>query len=313
MESRSFTTQEDRMSGGERAAFKSGFISIIGKPNVGKSTLLNKLLGRKIAPVSRKPQTTRQALHGIRTDENSQLIFIDTPGIHRPRDPLGQAMVASAKKTFVEADLVYCMVEARLPDDDDERVLTDLAPVRAPIFLLMNKIDRLADKGEMLPLIDDYHRRFSFREIIPISAFHSIQLDVLLAKTKECLPEGPHYYPDDMISDQPLTEIVKEFIREKVIRFTGEEIPYETAVAVEELKQREDGLVEIRAVIYVDRDSQKGILIGGGGAKIKQIGREARLEIEHYLAKHVFLDLWVKVLHGWKKDPRRLKQLGYAD
>ncbi len=293
--------------------FKSGFISIIGKPNVGKSTLLNCLLERKIAPVSKKPQTTRQIIHGIRTDAGSQLIFVDTPGIHQPKDTLGKIMVASAKKAFGEADLVYFLTEACLPDSNDERILEAIRYYRGPVFLVLNKIDLLKDKQEMLPVIGSYQERYSFKETIPISALREIQCDVLVKKTKEYLPEGPQYFPPDMVSDQPVSEIVKEFIREKVVRFTGEEIPYVTAVVVDEMKTRENGLIEIHATIVVDKNSQKGILIGKGGSKLKQIGQAARQDLEIFFGKKIYLALWVKVMAGWKNDLNHLRKLGYQD
>lgn len=292
-------------------AFRSGFVAIVGKPNVGKSTLVNYLLGRKIAPVSRKPQTTRQVIHGIRSEDDSQMIFVDTPGIHQPADPLGKLMVATAKKSFGSADLVYFMVEPRIPDADDERVLKAIESYQGPVFLLVNKVDLLEDKQRMLPVIDAYQKQFPFKEIIPISALRGVQCDVLIEKTKEFLPDGPRYFPEDMITSEPVSEVVKELVREKVVRFTGEEIPYVTAVTLDEMKTRQDGLVEIRATVIVDKESQKGILIGKGGSKMKQIGQAARRSLELFLNHKVYLGLWVKVVPGWKKDPRRLRQFGY--
>lgn len=291
--------------------FKSGFIAIIGKPNVGKSTLLNYLIRQKIAPVSRKPQTTRQIIHGIRTDDNSQMVFVDTPGLHQAKDPLGKLMVAGAKKAFGEADLVYCIADPYPPGAEEEAILGELASLRSPVFLVVNKVDLLQDKQRLLPVLDSYHGKFAFKELIPISALHGTQCDVLIAKSKEYLPEGPQYFPPDMIVNQPLDEIVKELIREKVVRFTGEELPYVTAVMVDDLKTREDGLVDIRATIIVEKESQKGILIGKGGSKMKQIGQAARLHLERFFGGKVYLNLWVKVMPGWKKDPSRLKTLGY--
>ncbi len=291
--------------------FKSGFVSIIGKPNVGKSTLLNQLLGRKLAPVSKKPQTTRQTIHGIRTDHDSQMIFVDTPGFHKPKDPLGRVMVAAARKAFGEADLIYLLVDPKSPDQEDENILNHLGRHKGPVFLVLNKVDLLQDKQMMLPVMDCYQKKFTFKELVPISALHGIQCDVLIGKTKEYLPEGPQYFPADMVSDQPEPEIVKELIREKVVRFTGEEIPYVTAVVVDDFKTRENGLLEIRATVVVDKESQKGILIGKGGGKMKQIGQAARQDLERFFGRKVYLNLWVKVITGWRKDPARLKQLGY--
>lgn len=296
---------------GEKDSFKSGFVSIIGKPNVGKSTLLNHLLNRKIAPVSKKPETTRLRLHGIRTDRDSQIIFVDTPGIHSARDPLGRALVATAKKAFGEADLIYFLAEPMPSDEASQGILDDLKNFKGPVFLVLNKVDLLKEKQDMLPIMDWYQKRFVFKELIPISALKGTQCDVLLAKTKEYLPVGPAYFPADMVCDQPVSDIVRELIREKVMRFTGEEIPYATAVAVDEIKERSQDLVMIRATVFVEKDSQKKILIGKGGSKMKEIGRAARGELERFLFKRVYLDLWVKVLPGWKKNPDRLKRLGY--
>lgn len=295
----------------KKSEFKSGFVSIMGRPNVGKSTLLNKLLGKKLAPVSRKPQTTRQVIHGIRTDENSQMVFVDTPGLHRPKDSLGKIMVASAKKAFGEADLVFFLIEPRMPDEEDEEILKEIKNFTGPVILTINKVDQLGDKQEMLPVMDWYQKQFSFREIIPVSALHGTQCDLLLEKAKEHLSAGPQFFPSDMVTDQPVAEVVKEFIREKVVRFTGEEIPYVTAVMVEEIKTRPDGLLMIRATIVVEKESQKGILIGKGGAKMKEIGQAARQDLERFFTKKIYLDLWVKVMEGWKSDPARLKRLGY--
>jgi GTP-binding protein Era len=295
-----------------RETFRSGFIAIVGKPNVGKSTLLNRLLGRKIAPVSRKPQTTRENIRGIRTVRQHQLIFIDTPGLHEPHDGLGRHMVSSAKKSWVEADLMYLLVPALPPEPDDLKVIEATSRFKNPIFLLINKVDLLKDKRLLLPIIEVYQKLRSFEAIVPISALKGDNLGELEQLTIQYLPEGPKYFPDDMISDQPVQEIVKEFIREKVVRFTGEEIPYVTAVQVDDFKKRADGLTEIRATVFVEKDSQKGILIGKGGIKMKQIGEAARHDIELFLGKKVFLGLWVKVLKGWRKDPSSLRRLGYG-
>ncbi|HNV85934.1 MAG TPA: GTPase Era [Candidatus Omnitrophota bacterium] len=304
------TETENRSEG--PAAFRSGFISIVGKPNVGKSTLLNHLLGEKIAPVSKKPQTTREVIHGIRTDETSQIIFIDTPGMHKPKDALGELMVQEIKRTLGEADIIYFVVEPQPKDEESERFLGLLKDFRGSVFLLINKVDELEDKSRMLPVIDHYQRLFEFKEFVPISALRKIALDTLLEVTRKYLPVHPPYFPADMISDRPIRDIVKELIREKVVRFTGEEIPYVTAVSVEEMSERDDGLIEIHANIFVDKESQKGILIGKGGTKIKQIGQAARQDLERFLGGHVYLDLRVKVLPGWKNDPSRLKDFGYS-
>jgi len=292
--------------------FRAGFVSIVGKPNVGKSTLLNHLLGEKIAPVSKKPQTTREVIRGIRTDGISQVVFIDTPGMHKPKDALGEIMVQEVKRTLGEADVVYFVVEPQAQDEASERFLESLRGFPNSVFLVINKVDELEDKSLILPVIDHFQKLFDFKEIVPVSALRKIALDTLLEVTRKYLPVHPSYFPADMISDRPIRDILKELIREKVVRFTGEEIPYVTAVYVEDLSERSDGLVEIHADIFVDKESQKGMLIGRGGTKVKQIGQAARQDLERFLGKHVYLDLRVKVLPGWKNDPSRLKDFGYS-
>lgn len=300
------------MSSDQESQFKSGFISIIGKPNVGKSTLLNQLLGQKIAPVSRKPQTTRESIHGIRNDRSSQLVFIDTPGMHEPKDALGKIMVQEAKKTFQGADVIYFMVEPKPEDEESEKILRELEGVEGAVFLLVNKIDTLEDKQLILPVVDRYQKLFPFKEFIPISALDRVQLDVLLSVTKRYLPVRPAYFPDDMISDRPVRDIVKELVREKVVRFTSQEIPYVTAVRIESMDERRSDLTSIQATIFVEKESQKGILVGKGGAKIKQLGQSARIDLEKLLGRKVYLELWVKVMPGWKNDPSRLADFGYS-
>jgi len=299
------------MSSEQESPFKAGFISIIGKPNVGKSTLLNELLGQKIAPVSRKPQTTRENIHGILTGKRHQLVFIDTPGIHQPKDALGQAMVQEAKSTFQGADVIYFMVDPVVGDEESERILLGLQSFKGAAFLVVNKIDKLEDKQHILPVVDHYQKLFSFKEFIPVSALKRIQMDVLLTVTKRYLPERPAYFPEDMLSDRPVRDIVKELIREKVVRYTSQEIPYVTAVRVESMEEKRADLTSIQATIFVDKESQKGILVGKGGEKIKQLGKAARLDLERFLGKRVYLELWVKVLPGWKNDPGRLRDFGY--
>ncbi|MBI1978282.1 MAG: GTPase Era [Candidatus Omnitrophica bacterium] len=294
---------------------KSGFVSILGKPNVGKSTLLNRLIGAKLAAVSKKPQTTRQVVRGILTEPRGQIVFLDTPGLHEPKDKMGKFMVREASKTFYDADLFYWMAEPTLPTSSDVAILEELRSAKQknfeekPVFCLVNKADSVS-KPELLPVLDFYQKEFPFRELIPISALQGDQIDLLLCKTFEYLPEHEPYFPPDITSDQTERFIAAEMIREKIFRFTGEEIPYATAVQVEEFKD-EENLVWIEAVIYVEKDSQKGILIGAKGAKMKQMGQAARVDLEAFFGKKVFLKLWVKTLKNWKKDERELKRLGF--
>lgn len=289
----------------------SGFVSIVGKPNVGKSTLLNRLVGERLAAVSRKPQTTRGVIRGILTTQEGQAVFLDTPGFHQPRDPLGSWMIGEIHQSIEAADLLYWMVFPELPQADDEKLVGEFRKGEKPLFLLINQVDRLP-KPKVLPVIDAYRKIHPFREIIPLSALQGDNLPVLIRKTFEALPENPPYFPEELFTDQNERTIAAEMIREKIFRFTGEEIPYSSAVEIEEFKERSERLVAIKATIVVEKDSQRGILIGKGGAKIKQIGEAARKEIEPFLGKKVFLELWVKTLKNWKKDPDALKRLGFG-
>ena len=289
----------------------SGFVSIIGKPNVGKSTLLNRLVGERLAAVSKKPQTTRGVIRGILTTPQGQAIFLDTPGIHDPRDPLGRWMIAEIRKSIQDADLIYWMVFPQIPRREDQELVEEFKKIKTPVFLLINQMDRVA-KPQVLPVIDQFRKFFPFREIIPISALQGDNIPILVRRTFEELPENPPFFPEEMMTDQNERTVVSEMIREKLFRFTGEEIPYSSAVEIEEFKERSERLVAIKAVLIVEKDSQKSILIGKGGAKIKQIGQEARREIENFLGKKVFLELWVKTLKDWKKDPTTMKRLGFG-
>jgi GTP-binding protein Era len=296
----------------KKGGFKSGFISLIGRPNVGKSTLLNLLLGEKIAIISDKPQTTRNRILGIKNHPAGQIIFLDTPGIHRARSRLNQSMVRVALATYHEVDGVCFMIEAEHPDNDEnDFILKTLEKIEKPVFLLINKID-LIPKTELLPIMERYSRLRPFAQIIPISALRGDGAEVLLGQLLQVLPEGPRLFPEDMITDLPERFLVAELIREKVFQLTREEIPYATAVAVEDFKEREEkNLIVIKATIQVEREPQKGILIGEKGRMLKEIGRSAREEIEALLGAKVFLELWVKVEKNWREDPRALRRLGY--
>ncbi len=300
------------MTEAEKSQFKSGFISLIGRPNVGKSTLLNLLLGEKIAIISDKPQTTRNRILGIKNHPDGQIVFWDTPGIHRARSRLNQSMVKAALATYKEVDGICFIIEANRPfDDENDFILETLKTVEKPVLLVINKID-LIPKPDLLPTMDEYSRLRSFERIIPISALLGQGVEVLVAEMLKILPVGPRLFPEEMITDLPERFLAAELIREKVFLRTREEIPYATAVVVEEFKERgEKNLVVIKATIQVERESQKGILIGEKGRMLKEIGRQAREEIEALLGAKVFLELWVKVEKNWREDPAALRRLGY--
>jgi GTP-binding protein Era len=288
---------------------KAGYVAIIGRPNVGKSTLLNCIVGEKLAGVSPKPQTTRDSIRGILSCPTGQIVFVDTPGIHNPKDLLGKWMAREVEKSLEGIDLLYWMV---LPEDreDELQILEMIKSFTLPVFLLINQVDRYP-KPHILPVIDRYHKAFAFKEIIPISAKTGEQVEVLLDKTFEYLPEGKPIFPEDQISDQNERFLVREIIREKLFHFTEQEIPYSTAVVIDEFKEREDGIVDIVATVVVEKDSQKAIVIGKGGQKMKQIGTAARLDIEKLVGQKVFLKVWVKTVHNWKSDKAALRGLGY--
>jgi GTP-binding protein Era len=294
------------------APFKSGFISILGRPNVGKSTLFNRLLGDKIAIVAEKPQTTRNRILGVKTMEGGQLIFLDTPGIHQGRSELNQRMVRTAIRSGRDADLLLFLIEATSPlVEKDQKMIEFFAGSSGVPFLVINKID-LVRRKNLLPIMDLYRKLHPFKEIIPISALTGEGIDILLDETLKVLPESPPYYSEDIVTDQTERFWVSEIIREKVIRQSYQEIPYSTAVTIEEFKEPpEKNLVVIKATIHVERDSQKKILIGKGGQKLKKIGEAARKEVEALLGTRVFLELWVNVEKNWTQDPRALNRLGY--
>ena len=294
------------------APFKSGFISILGRPNVGKSTLFNRFLGDKIAIVSEKPQPTRNRILGIKNVEEAHLIFLDTPGIHHGRSELNQRMVRTAIASGRDADVLLFLVEAMNPHvEEDREMIKSLKESRGVPFLVIIKMDRVK-KPTLLPLMDQYRNLYPFKEIVPISAITGDGVEILLDEILKVLPESPPYYPIDITTDQTERFWVAEIIREKVIEQSYQEIPYSTAVAIEEFKEHpEKNLVVIQGTIHGDRDSQKKIVIGKGGQKLKKIGEAARKEIEAFLGTRVFLELWVKVEKNWTQDPRALDRLGY--
>jgi GTP-binding protein Era len=291
--------------------FKSGFIAIIGRPNVGKSTLMNCLLGEKISIISDKPQTTRNRIRGILTRPDAQMVFIDTPGIHKPLHKMNEIMVNMALGTYNEVDVIMLLVEAtEKPGGGDRFIIDSLKKVRTPVLLIINKVDLIA-KERLLPLMQEYSTLYSFAEIIPVSALKQ-DLGGLVDALMKRMPAGPKYFPEDQLTDQLERFVVSEIIREKIFELTKEEIPYSTAVMIDQMKE-EPGLTHIDATIYVDRDSQKGIVIGKNGALLKEIGTRARLDAEKLLGVKVFLQLWVKVKKGWRDDDHMLRNVGIIE
>lgn len=291
--------------------FRSGFIAILGAPNAGKSTLLNRLTGEKIAITSKKPQTTRNRILGVVHRPTDQMVFFDTPGVHRSAQALNVRIVDAALAVIPEVDVLLFMTDVTKPAPDDEQLLLDrLAETRKPVVLALNKVDQLK-KTDLLRRMDSWSKRFPFAEIVPISAKDGDQVDVLSDLLAAHLPEGPPMFPEDMLTDVPERFVVAELIREKVFRLTGEEIPYSTAVTIEDFEENDDDKTVIHAAIHVERDSQKGILIGKGGERLKRIGVEARKDIENLLGERVFLKLFVRVQKNWTKDTRALRRFGY--
>jgi GTP-binding protein Era len=292
--------------------FLSGFIAIVGPPNVGKSTLLNRVLGKKIAVVSPKPQTTRNRITGIYHEPGCQMVFVDTPGIHRTRTPLHKSMVNSAQSAFKEVDLLVLMIEMHHPQAPEiAMILGSIKKSKKPSVLVINKIDRGPKEG-LLPIIATYNETRLFRSIIPISALTGEGVEILLRELKSMLREGPAFFPEDVETDQSESFLVSEMIREKIFLHTRQEMPYSSAVTVERVEDLpERNLVSIYARIHVESESQKGILIGRGGKMIKKIGQTAREELERLFGGHVFLELLVSVDKNWSKDPRSLRRLGY--
>lgn len=292
-------------------AFHSGFVAIIGRPNVGKSTFLNHVIGQKIAIMSDKPQTTRNKIQGIYTTNDSQIVFIDTPGIHKPQSKLGDFMVDSALSTLNEVDAVLFMVNAtQKRGKGDDFIIRRLQNVKKPIYLVINKIDQVKP-DDLLPIVDDYRQTLDFQEIYPISALKGNNVDELVDNLVTDLPEGPQFYPEDEITDHPERFIISELIREKVNQLTREEVPHSVAVVTERVKRQDEQKVQVSATIVVERNSQKGIIIGKGGKMLKRIGTLARKDIETLLGDRVFLELWVKVQENWKDRQTDLQSLGY--
>ena len=294
-------------------SFKSGFITIVGRPNVGKSTLSNRLAGEKISIISNKPQTTRNTIKNIINTEDSQIIFLDTPGIHKPRTKLGEYMVNLAENTLNEVDIVLYLIEAtdEEPGAGDSYIMQQLKLLKTPVFLIINKID-LIKKEQLFSRINKFTASMDFKAVIPISALNNEGTDIVLTEIKKLLPEGPKYFPDDIITDQPEKMIAAELIREKILELVLEEVPHGTGVEVISFKERKGReLIDIEANIYCERETHKGILIGKEGKMLKKIGSLARVDIENLLGVKVFLQLWVKVKPDWRNSDNMLKTLGY--
>ncbi|MBE9504491.1 MAG: GTPase Era [Proteobacteria bacterium] len=295
----------------DREIFKSGFVSIIGRPNVGKSTLLNLILGEKISITTKKPQTTRNRITGIKNLPSAQIVFWDTPGIHKARDILNKMMVKTALSTISEVDVIFFMIDAdKRSGQGDNFILSLLEAVKIPVILVINKID-LVQKGMLLPLIETMSKKYPFKEIVPLSSKTGEGLDRLMSIVVESINEGPRYFPDDIVTDMPERFIVSEIIREKILQRLHEEVPYLTAVEIEKFDEPQDrNVIIIHALIIVERDSQKGIIVGKGGKMIKTIGTLARKDMESLLGTKVYLELFVKVKSGWSRSAQSLRDLG---
>lgn len=292
---------------------KSGFVSIIGRPNVGKSTFMNRVIGHKIAIMSDKAQTTRNKIQGVMTRNDAQIIFLDTPGIHKPKHKLGDYMMRVANNTLSEIDAIMFMVNVNEEiGRGDEYIMEMLKNVKTPVFLVLNKID-LVHPDALMPRIEQYQKYMNFTEIVPISALEGLNVDHFIDVLKTYLPEGPKYYPDDQISDHPEQFVVSEIIREKILHLTSEEIPHAIGVNVDRMIKENDERVRVEATIYVERDSQKGIVIGKGGKKLKEVGKRARHDIEMLLGSKVYLELWVKVQKDWRNKVNFIRQMGYIE
>lgn len=294
-----------------KKGFKSGFVAIVGRPNVGKSTLMNQAIGQKIAIMSDKPQTTRNKIHGVYTTDDVQIVFLDTPGIHKPTSKLGNFMMKTAESALDEVDAVLFLTDVSEElGGGDRYIIERLKSVKTPVFLVLNKIDKITPDA-MLPVIDKWRKLHDWTEIVPVSALEGNNVNALLEQVSKYLGEGPMYYPADQLTDHPEQFVCAELIREKILQMTREEIPHSIAVEIESMSKAESGLVNIGAVIYVERDSQKGIIIGKSGSLLKEIGKQARLDMERLLGSKIFLELWVKVNKDWRNRESVLKSLGF--
>lgn len=295
---------------GQTSKHKSGFVALVGRPNVGKSTLMNRLIGQKVAITSAKPQTTRNKISGIYTEDDMQVVFVDTPGIFKSHSDLDEYMDKASLSSLKDVDLVMFMVDAKEAGKGEEYVAGLLKDLDIPVFLVINKIDQV-HPNDLLPIIDSYQAVGKFAEFLPISARQGNGVDDLLKTLKDYLPEGPQYYASDEVTDRPEYFVVAEMIREQILRLTDQEVPHSTAVWVDQMNQRINGKLQIDATIFVEKDGQKRIIIGQRGSMIKQIGMRSRKEIENLLGEKVNLKLWVKVRRDWRQDPTFLKSIGY--
>ncbi|OXS62487.1 GTPase Era [Cohnella sp. CIP 111063] len=298
----------------QKKGFKSGFVAIVGRPNVGKSTLMNQAIGQKIAIMSDKPQTTRNKIHGVYTTDDVQIVFLDTPGIHKPNSKLGNYMVKAAEGALNEVEAILFLTDVTEPIGGGDRyIMEQLKKVKdTPVFLVLNKIDKIHPE-EILPVIAKFRKQMDFAEIVPVSALNGNNVNALLEQLSKYLKEGPMYYPADQITDHPEQFVCAELIREKLLQMTREEVPHSIAVEIESMSVADNGLVNIGAVIYVERDSQKGIIIGKNGGLLKEVGKLARLDMERLLGSKIFLELWVKVNKDWRNRESILKTLGYRE
>ena len=291
--------------------FRSGYVALVGRPNAGKSTLLNRLVGEKIAAVSNKPQTTRHRIQGIVTLPEGQIVFVDTPGVHKPGFQLNRRMMAAVHDAVMSVDLIVLMRDASVSTGNGDRFVLDLVKnANKPAVLVLNKIDKIKNKNEILPLIEFYSKEFNFEEVIPVSALRGEAIETLLSQIVKHLPEGEPIFSEDELTDQSMRVLVAEMVREKILESTGEEIPYVTAVVTERFDESEENLLRIYCAIYVERPSQKKIVIGKQGSRIRDIGTKARIDIENFTGKRVYLQLFVKVVEDWRNREATLDELG---
>ena len=300
------------MANTDTKEFKSGFVTLIGRPNVGKSTLMNHLIGQKIAITSEKPQTTRNRIQTVYTDERGQIIFLDTPGIHKAKNKLGEYMVNVAENTLKEVDVILWLVEPTTFIGAGERHIAEqLSKIKTPVILVINKIDTVKSKEEILTFIAAYKDILNFAEIIPVSALKEMNIEDVKSSIFKYLPAGPQFYDEDTVTDQPMRQIAAELIREKALRMLDDEIPHGIAVVIDQMKERPNGIIDVDATIVCERDSHKGIIIGKGGSMLKRIGTAARMEIENLMDTKVNLKLWVKVRREWRDSDIYMKNYGY--
>lgn len=293
---------------------KCGLVAIVGRPNVGKSTLINALLGQKVSITSRKAQTTRHRILGIDTDGDYQTIFVDTPGLHiEEKRAINRLMNRSASSSINDVEMVIFVVEGTHWNEDDEMVLQKFQYLKCPVILAVNKIDNVEDKELLLPHLQALGKRYNFKHILPMSAKKGDNIEKIRVWAKEVLPESEHYFPEDYITDRSSRFMASEIVREKLMRFLGDELPYSVTVEIEQFKQKENGVLHINALILVEREGQKRMVIGNKGEKLKAIGKQARIDMEELFDSKVFLEIWVKVKSGWADDDRALRSLGYGD